>query len=106
MKVMQDEGFPIAQIGASGGSLSILQQKPGLIPSKPRLWNSHVQGLYNIFINLIFNPRIQEYGKNEENTGEKGEERKTSKNEDQVSRDPFNQQLSISPELFLGSQVI
>merc|ERR1712156_636284 len=48
--------------------------------------------------------RIQEYGKNEDNTGEKGEEGKTSKNEDQVSRDPFNQQLSTSSELFLGSQ--
>merc|ERR1712107_29795 len=48
--------------------------------------------------------RIQEYGKNEENTGEKGEEGKTSKNEDQVSRDPYNQQLSTSPELFPGSQ--
>ena len=56
-------------------------------------------------INLIFNTRIQEYGKNEDNTGEKGEEGKTSKNEDQVSRDPFNQQLSTSSELFLGSQV-
>ena len=58
------------------------------------------------FINLIFNPRIHEYGKNEDNPGEKGEEGKTSKNEDQVSRDPFNQQLSTSPELFFGSQVI
>merc|ERR1712013_880721 len=48
--------------------------------------------------------RIQEYGKNEENTGEKGEQGETSKNEDQVSRDPFNQQLSTSPELFLDSQ--
>ena len=58
------------------------------------------------FINLIFNPRIHEYGKNEDNTGEKGEEGKTSKNEDQVSRDPFNEQLSTSAELFFGSQVI
>ena len=57
------------------------------------------------FIKLIFNSRIQEYGKNEDNTGEKGEEGRTSKNEDQVSRDPFNQQLSTSPELFPGSQV-
>merc|ERR1711953_735507 len=48
--------------------------------------------------------RIQDYGKNEDNTREKGEERKTRKNEDQVSRDPFNQQLSTSSELFLGSQ--
>merc|ERR1712004_424603 len=48
--------------------------------------------------------RIQEYGKNEDNTGEKREEGKTSKNEDQVSRDPFNQKLSTSPEFFLGSQ--
>ena len=58
------------------------------------------------FINLIFNPRIHEYGKNEDNTGEKGEEGKTSKNEDQVSRDPFYEQLSTSAELFFGSQVI
>merc|ERR1712156_275911 len=48
--------------------------------------------------------RIQDYGKNGENAGEKGEEGKTSKNEDQVSRDPFNQKLSTSPEFFLGSQ--
>ena len=43
---MQDEGSPIAQIGASGGSLfivSCLQQKLVLTPSKPRFWSRHVQ---------------------------------------------------------------
>ena len=50
MKIMQDDGSPLAQIGASGGPLSkcVLQQKLIWAPSKLKFLNNHVQELYNI----------------------------------------------------------
>ena len=105
---MTNKDSKVNKVYKTNENSKTFSRKTTLIESPSAEVNVYGEAFNNCvkFINLIFNPRIHEYGKNEDNTGEKGEEGKTSKNEDQVSRDPFNEQLSTSAELFFGSQVI